>query len=108
MAPDSPGTMSELKISGTFGFLRVQLPPPAPCFPAGERPQARQWRRRHYLALRRVSCEDEVPIFALRVTGEAGLELCAAVRHAVGELTEPPAAGRRIFLGVLDHELHVC
>src|ERR1700733_5168157 len=50
--------------------------------------------------------EDKV-LFGQRVAGEAGVVQRLTVRLAVGELTEPPTAGRSVLPGVLDHELKV-
>ena len=47
--------------------------------------------------LRRVTSEDKVAIFILRVAVEAALELCFVDGLAVVELSETPAAGRGVF-----------
>src|SRR5687767_13050719 len=54
--------------------------------------------------LGRVTSEDEVPGGGL-VTGKAGLVHRLVGGFAVVEMGEPPAAGRGVFLRVLDHEL---
>src|SRR5258706_1673975 len=50
--------------------------------------------------------EDEVASFDSRVAGIAGFELRLVGGFAVVELSVPPAAGRCVFLRVLDHKLY--
>src|SRR4051812_16819535 len=53
-----------------------------------------------------VTCEYEVTRLAGLVTGEAGVVDRLAGGLAVVELREAPAAGRRVLLRILHHELH--
>src|SRR5580704_9351050 len=55
--------------------------------------------------LRCVTSEDKVAGLDSLVAGKTGFEYCLGGRFAVVELTEPPAARRRIFSGILDHKL---
>src|SRR5579864_3299545 len=54
-----------------------------------------------------VTGEDKVTSFDRLVAGIAGFEVRFLVSFAVFKLSEPPAAGRGIFLGVLDHKLNI-
>src|SRR5262245_21339306 len=56
----------------------------------------------------RVAREDVVAIFRGRVARKARLQYRLAVGLPVSELSEPPAAGRGEFLGILHHDLNVC
>jgi hypothetical protein len=58
-------------------------------------------------ASRRIAREDQVAISDGLVAGKAGFEHRLVVGFAVIELSESPAAGRGVFLGVFDHELNV-
>ena len=51
--------------------------------------------------------EDEVAIFGRQVAGEAGFHQLLASGLAIGKVAETPPAGGGVFLGVLDHELHI-
>ena len=51
--------------------------------------------------------EDEVADIGRHVARKACTELCLFVGFSILELSEPPAAGSGIFLGILDHELDV-
>src|SRR5438270_2993742 len=56
----------------------------------------------------RVVSEDKVRRFALFVAWEAATHKCRVARFAIcSEVTEPPATGRGVLGGVLDHKLNV-
>src|SRR5580700_1295952 len=58
-------------------------------------------------ALRCVTREDKITR-SHRVAGRAGFQQRLVARFAIGvEVPESPAAGRRVFFRVLDHELNV-
>jgi hypothetical protein len=51
--------------------------------------------------------KDKVPSFGRLVARKTGFVHRLVGRFAVFELTEPPAAGRGVFSGVLDHQLNI-
>src|SRR5262249_54805987 len=60
-----------------------------------------------FILLRCVMGENEIVIFGRLMTRETGLHQLLVAGFAVGEIAETPATGGGVFLGVLDHELHV-
>src|SRR5580658_6974413 len=54
-----------------------------------------------------VTGKDEVTAFDGHVAAKAAAQAGSIDRFAVVELGESPAAGRRVFFGVLDHKLYV-
>src|ERR1700730_12846441 len=61
---------------------------------------------RHVRASRVIMVEDKVARLDGGVAGKAGVVHRLAGGFAVVELSEPPAVGRGVFSGVLDHELN--